>query len=136
MSANARVNPTSGESTIGTTTFSRITDQCTVMPAARPTPMSAPMRACEDDDGIPSHHVMRFHTMAPMTAARTMTRPLCPDASVMSMMPLPMVWATSVPSMAPTRLNTAAMIRAARGVSARVETDVAMAFAASWKPLV
>ncbi len=54
----------------------------------------------------------------------------------MSMMPLPMVCATSVPSIAPMRLNTAAMRSAARGVSARVETDVAMAFAASWKPLV
>ncbi len=31
---------------------------------------------------------------------------------------------------------TAAMISAMRGVSARVETDVAMALAASWKPLV
>jgi hypothetical protein len=31
---------------------------------------------------------------------------------------------------------TAARRRATRGVSARVETDVAMALAASWKPLV
>ncbi len=33
-------------------------------------------------------------------------------------------------------LTMAAMTRAARGVSARVDTDVAMAFAASWKPFV
>ena len=31
---------------------------------------------------------------------------------------------------------TAAIVSATRGVSARVETDVAMALAASWKPLV
>ena len=34
------------------------------------------------------------------------------------------------------RLPTAAMPRATRGVSARVETLVAIALAASWKPLV
>ena len=33
-------------------------------------------------------------------------------------------------------LPTAAMPRAMRGVRARVETHVAMAFAASWNPLV
>jgi hypothetical protein len=46
------------------------------------------------------------------------------------------VVATPVPSRAPTRFITAASSSAARGVSARVDTDVAMAFAASWKPLV
>ncbi len=137
MRANASAKPTIGEITIGMTTLSRMTSQCTVMPEASPTPVSAPISACDDDDGMPNHHVMRFHTIAPMTAESTMTRPrwVLSD-SVMSMMPLPMVWATSVPSMAPTRLNTAAMISAARGVSARVDTEVAMAFAASWKPLV
>ena len=57
-----------------------------------------------------------------------------PDGA--SMMPLPMVAATFWPKNAPNRLATAAMPRAMRGVSARVETEVAMAFAASWKPLV
>lgn len=37
---------------------------------------------------------------------------------------------------APARFITAAMASAARGVSARVDTDVAIAFAESWKPLV
>ena len=40
------------------------------------------------------------------------------------------------PRKAPTKFMTAAMASAMRGVSARVETDVAMALAASWKPLV
>ena len=47
-----------------------------------------------------------------------------------------MVSATVVPSMAPTKFITAAMMSAMRGVRARVETDVAIAFAASWNPLV
>jgi len=46
------------------------------------------------------------------------------------------VFATFCPSRAPTKFITAARIRATRGVSARVETEVAMALAASWKPLV
>jgi hypothetical protein len=34
------------------------------------------------------------------------------------------------------KLKVAAQITASRGVSTRVETTVAMEFAASWKPLV
>ncbi len=116
-----------------------MTVQCTVAPEATPTPMSAPIRACEDEDGSPFHHVMRFQTIAPITAARTMTRPWTgsiPASEVRSMIPEPMVLATSTPSIAPSRLNAAAISRARRGVSARVETDVAIAFAASWNPLV
>jgi hypothetical protein len=52
------------------------------------------------------------------------------------MIPLPTVFATAVVRNAPARLSPAAMITAARGESARVETDVAIAFAVSWKPLV
>ncbi|RPK53702.1 hypothetical protein EES40_00215 [Streptomyces sp. ADI93-02] len=46
------------------------------------------------------------------------------------------VLATPWPRKAPARFITAAIARAARGVSARVETEVAMAFAESWKPFV
>ncbi len=77
---------------------------------------------------------MRFHTIAPISAAATMVSPCMSFGG--SMMPLPTVLATPVPRNAPTRFITAAMARAARGVSARVDTEVAMAFAASWKPLV
>ena len=52
------------------------------------------------------------------------------------MMPSPTVLATPVATRAPARFATAAMTSAARGVRARVETAVAMAFAASWKPFV
>ena len=47
-----------------------------------------------------------------------------------------MVLATAVPQKAPTRLVSAARRIACRGVSTRVETTVAMALAASWKPLM
>jgi hypothetical protein len=51
-------------------------------------------------------------------------------------MMLPTVLATFVDTSAPARLNTAASASAARGVRARVDTDVAIALAASWNPLV
>jgi hypothetical protein len=51
-------------------------------------------------------------------------------------MPLPTVLATLPPKCAPTKLPMAAMPSATLGVRARVDTLVAMAFAASWKPLV
>jgi hypothetical protein len=47
-----------------------------------------------------------------------------------------MVLATAVPAKAPMKLNAAAISRACCGRSARVATDVAMAFAVSWKPLM
>ena len=52
------------------------------------------------------------------------------------MMPLPTVLATWVPRKAPMKFMTAASSSATRGVSARVEIEVAIAFAESWKPLV
>ena len=72
--------------------------------------------------------------MAPSSAAPHRTRPSSPPGA--SMMPLPTVSATLAPKKAPKRLATAAMASAARGVRARVDTDVAIALAASWKPLV
>src|SRR5215213_9921320 len=49
ISRKAKPKPTSGDSTIGMTTLSRITDQCTTLPEAMAAPTSPPMRACEDD---------------------------------------------------------------------------------------
>src|SRR5262245_32484437 len=52
-------------------------------------------------------------------------------------MPWPIVWATAVPKRKTARkLKAAAQYTAMRGLSTRVETTVAMAFAASWKPLI
>jgi hypothetical protein len=50
--------------------------------------------------------------------------------------PSPTVLATFAPKWAPTKLPTAAISSATPGVRARVEIEVAIALAASWKPLV
>ena len=104
-------------------------------PAASAAPTRPPIRACVDDDGRPNHQVIRFQTIAPTSAAKHDDQPVLEPVGD-SMMPLPTVLATSVPRKAPTRFITAAMTSATRGVSARVDTEVAIAFAASWKPLV
>ena len=52
-------------------------------------------------------------------------------------MPEPTVLATAVPKVkAATKLKKAAQMTAWPGVSTRVETTVAMEFAASWNPLM
>ena len=52
-------------------------------------------------------------------------------------MPLPIVPATAVPkTSAPTKLAVADSTIACSGLSARVETEVAIALAVSWKPLM
>ena len=102
--------------------------------AAIAAPPSPPMRACDEEDGRPYHHVSMFQAIAPMSPAAQMVRPTVPAGA--SMMPLPTVLATLVPRKAPKRFAMAAMPRAIRGVSARVDTEVAIALAASWKPLV
>src|SRR5207247_9572529 len=73
-------------------------------------PISPPISACDDDDGRPSHHVIRFHVIAPITAASTVfefARPL-------SMIPLPTVFATAVVANAPARFAIAATATASR----------------------
>src|SRR5579884_12254 len=51
-------------------------------------------------------------------------------------MPLPTVVATAVPVSAPTMLRTPAIKTAVPGFRTRVATEVAIAFAVSWKPLM
>lgn len=102
------------------------------------------MSACEEEDGRPSHQVARFHEIAPSTPAITITSAPTVAAVVASgastagsnSITSETVWATFCPRNAPMKFITAASARATRGVSARVETEVAIAFAASWKPLV
>ena len=135
ISMNARTKPTSGETTIGISTLSTIVAQCTRAPAASAEPTSPPIRACDDDDGSPNHQVIRFHAIAPSSPHRTMTSPSTTENPSVLIVSLT-VWATFWPSSAPTKFMTAASVSATRGVKARVETDVAIALAASWKPLV
>src|SRR6266576_29052 len=73
-----------------------------------------------------------FQTIAPISAASTVFS----FARPVSMIPLPTVFATAVVTNAPARFATAAMSTARRGERARVETEVATAFAVSWNPFV
>src|SRR5437763_713207 len=57
-------------------------------------------------------------------------------ASAGGTIPLPTVEATAVPVKAPTMLRTPAISTAVPGASTRVATEVAMALAVSWKPLM
>ena len=87
-----------------------------------------------DDDGMPRHQVIMFQQIAPTSAPAHTATPAPPIGT--EMMSPPMVCATRTPTNPPTRFITAARPKAMRGVSARVDTEVAMALAASWKPLV
>jgi hypothetical protein len=108
-------------------------DHATKLPDARAAPTRPPMSACDDDDGSPKYQVVKFQTIAPSSPAITTTRPWLPSGGVITSLT---VLAISWPRKAPAKFITAASSSATRGVNARVETDVAMAFAASWKPLV
>ena len=103
-----------------------------VPPFAVPAPIKPPIKACELDDGIPPHHVTRFHVMAPMSAPK-MTRQSTTSAE---MRPVPIVWATWSPkNRKAMKLKNAAHSTAMCGDSTRVETTVAIEFAASCSPL-
>src|SRR5512134_853134 len=70
--------------------------------------------------------------MAPINAARTTTWVTCDGSTI----PFPIVVATCVETSAPTKFSPAAMRIAFRIERARVEMQVAMALAVSWKPLM
>src|SRR5437588_4419938 len=132
-----RINPAIGEVIIGTITlgqtpaFHLMTDQFPFAVASA-APQSPPMSALLELDGKPNHHVVMFQMNAASTAASTVH---IVTISV-STKPLPTVVATAPPRSAPVRLKNAAIAIACRGVRTLVETTVAMALAASWKPLL
>jgi hypothetical protein len=77
--------------------------------------------------------VIRFHTIAPLTPAMRIGV-VTADGSTT---PLAIVLATCVPSTAKAaKLKKPAHSTAIFGVRTRVDTTVAMEFAASWKPLM
>src|SRR5438094_520622 len=102
---------------------------------AMPAPHRPPIRACVELLGRPRYQVMRFHVIAPMRAESTTTRPGL-MARVPAMVLETLAWKNATVTTAPRRLKTAASPTATCGDRARVEIDVAMALAASWKPLV
>ena len=82
---------------------------------------------------MPNHHVITFHAIAPVSAPNTTTW----SATSGSMMPLPTVLATCSPkNRNAMKLKNAAHTTAYCGRSTRVDTIVAIEFAASWKPFM
>ena len=119
----------SGEVSVGITTFSRMPRHFTseLVAAESTAPTRPPISAWEELDGIPKYQVVRFQMTAPTSAASTTTW----VTACVSTIPFPSVEATSVEMSAPSTFASAAIPSATPGRSARVEMDVAMAFAES-----
>src|SRR5580698_7444387 len=132
-STSANRNPTSGDSTIASKVLERPLQTAADKPAlAMPPPTSPPISACELLEGMPSPQVIRFQTIAPISAAKI----TCASITLGSMIPVPMVWATLSPNTPKaTKLKNAAHSTAYCGRSTRVETMVAIELAASCNPL-
>ncbi len=132
-STSASRNPTSGDSTMASRVLDRPLQTAAEMPAlAMPPPTKPPISACELEDGIPNPQVIRFQTIAPISAAKITWA----STTAGSMMPVPMVWATLRPNTPnATKLKNAAHSTAYCGRSTRVETIVAIELAASCSPL-
>ena len=133
INPKAMAKPTNGEVTMGIRTLltTPLIFNAPAPAAISVAPRRPPTRAMLLELGTPCCQVMRFQTMAPMSAdAMIVCVVVCSSTR-----PLPIVLATAVPANPPMKLKAAAIRMAVRGARARVATDVAMAFAVSWKPL-
>src|SRR5690348_13426088 len=93
------------------------------------------MMACDELEGRPSHQVRRFQAMAPMRPASTTQTNA--GSAAFTLTRLDTVFATPWWKMKSARkLKLAAHTTALPGDRSRVETMVAIEFAASWKPLI
>src|SRR5260370_17044555 len=94
-STSASKNPTSGDSTIASNVFDNPLQTAAEIPAlAIPPPTSPPIKACELLDGMPNPQVIKFQTMAPISAANI----TCASMTLGSTIPVPMVCATLSPN--------------------------------------
>ena len=132
-STSARKKPMAGDMKIAAPVFKRPPQTIDENPTlASPAPTRPPISACEELEGMPKTQVMMFHRMAPIRAAKI----TCGETMWGSMMPVPSVSATCRPkNMKAMKLKKAAQATAYCGRSTRVETMVAMEFAASCRPL-
>jgi len=132
ISPNASAIPSSGDTTMKMTVFCRLGPSTTLQPAlATPAPITPPIRAWDDEVGSPSHQVVRFHAIAPISPANTTA-----SLTAVGSMILPTVLATCVrKTRKAMKLKKAAQTTASLGFSTLVETTVAIELAASWKPL-
>ena len=121
--------PMSGATTMNTSVLTQPWAMIAPKPAlATAAPAYPPTNACEEDVGSPSHQVARSQMIAPSSPPRITVA----STSVRSIIPPPIVFAMAVPNTnAATKFQNAAQMTAAVGESTRVETTVAMEFAAS-----
>ena len=141
ISVEPSTSPRMGESTMKSAILAMPSATSPSSPSAGSVaPMSPPASACEEDEGRPHHQVSRFQRMAPSREAKITLSTIevpCDFNRSKWMTPLPMVFATfTPPPNAAMKLKNAAQPTAIAGESTRVETTVAMEFAASWKPLL
>ena len=106
--------------------FRRIPSATTAAPAI------PPRSAWDDDVGRADHHVIRSHTIAPMRPAATRLIVTTCESTPLAMFPATCV----LKKRNATKLKNAAHTTAARGERTRVDTTVAIEFAASWNPLM
>ena len=90
------------------------------------------MRAWLLELGMPRRHVIRFQAIAPMSAAATTAWVVVASST----RPAPIVLATAVPGEGTDEVERRRHQDRCDGRRARVATEVAMALAVSWKPLM
>ncbi len=131
-SSSARKKPSKGENTMAAAVMPRPLHTIEPSPAlVIAAPASPPINAWELLEGMPSHHVIKFQQMAPMSAPNITAASTASAATI----PVPTVWATWRPkNKNAMKLKNAAQITAYCGRSTRVETTVAIEFAASCRP--
>src|SRR3954451_21308647 len=95
--------------------------------AAIEAPITPPISACDELEGSAKYHVARFQMIAPIKPPKT-TSGVMTDGSTKS---FATVAATVSETNAPAKLSTAEYPTATLGAIARVDTNVAIAFAVS-----
>src|SRR5580658_7022691 len=123
-----------GDRAAGMTTFETRPCHLIAWPpaAASVEPITPPMSACDELDGMPRSQVSRFQMIPPHSPAATTVS----VTSLVSTRPLAIVAATASDRNAPTRFSRPDRPTATLGSSALVAMEVAIALAVSWKPLV
>src|SRR3569833_1358010 len=123
-----------GEAKAGMRTFSVTSVKWTPFtPAPTQTaPISPPNSACDELEGRPNSQVSRLQTIAPTSPAKIIQGVTRPSSTI----PPEIVLSTSVDRNAPSRVSAPEIPTATFGGSAPVATEVAIALAVSWKPLV
>ena len=106
-----------GDRTAGRTTFETMPCHSTELPpaAASVEPITPPMRACDELDGMPNSQVTRFQMIPPIRPAATTVR----VTTLVSTRPLAIVAATASERNAPIRLSTPESATATREVVPR-----------------